>query len=305
MREQLRPRWPGLHRARVGISCRPVSCGSARPGRKRRRRGLAWLAAAGVLCAGLLLTLALVALTDRDAVTRAATAMGRRAPRRPRSDRSSPRSSPAPPADRSPARSWGSRPSTGRCRATRGTCPRSVGCCRCSTSRGRWPVDPDPGRRQLRRPHVLGAATYCEHAALDVPADAVVAAAARPVVRRHGGAPDPRPQPDHRLAAIRRMDWARAAETELRRGPASSGFEIGTEPDIYSRSFWLTPMSRRGLDRSILPTASSPDGYAHEFPSYARLLWTVCARRAAARSRDLQSGRDTSVDLEPDGRTRA
>ena len=39
----------------------------------RRRRVLAWLAAAGLLSAGLLLTPVLLALTDHDAVTRAAT----------------------------------------------------------------------------------------------------------------------------------------------------------------------------------------------------------------------------------------
>ena len=41
------------------------------------------------------------------------------------------------------------------------------------------------------------------------------------------------------------MDWARAAEAELPRG-SIVGFEIGNEPDIYSRWFWLTRMARTG-----------------------------------------------------------
>jgi hypothetical protein len=65
--------------------------------------------------------------------------------------------------------------------------------------------------------------------------------------------------------------WARAAQADL---PSHSiaGFEIGNEPDIYSRSFWVAALSRRGLDASILPPDLTPAGYAHEFRSYARLL---------------------------------
>ena len=65
--------------------------------------------------------------------------------------------------------------------------------------------------------------------------------------------------------------WARAAEAELPRR-SIAGFEIGNEPDIYSRSFWIAALSRRGLDASILPPGLTPGGYAREFGSYARLL---------------------------------
>jgi len=65
--------------------------------------------------------------------------------------------------------------------------------------------------------------------------------------------------------------WARAAEADL--PPASiAGFAIGNEPDIYSRSFWVAALSRRGLDASILPPGLTPDGYAREFRAYARLI---------------------------------
>ena len=65
--------------------------------------------------------------------------------------------------------------------------------------------------------------------------------------------------------------WARAAEADLPRA-SIAGFEIGNEPDIYSRSFWVAALSRRGLDASILPPGLTPDGYAREFRSYSRLL---------------------------------
>jgi hypothetical protein len=65
--------------------------------------------------------------------------------------------------------------------------------------------------------------------------------------------------------------WARAALADL---PSRSiaGFEIGNEPDLYSRSFWLTRLSGRGLDASILPRDLTRGGYADDFHSYARLL---------------------------------
>jgi len=68
--------------------------------------------------------------------------------------------------------------------------------------------------------------------------------------------------------------WARAAEADLPRGSVA-GFEIGNEPDIYSRSFWIAALSRRGLDPSILPPGLTPDGYVREFRSYSRLLRRV------------------------------
>jgi hypothetical protein len=65
--------------------------------------------------------------------------------------------------------------------------------------------------------------------------------------------------------------WARAAQANLP-GRSIAGFEIGNEPDIYSRSFWVAALSRRGLDASILPPDLTPAGYDREFRAYARLL---------------------------------
>jgi hypothetical protein len=65
--------------------------------------------------------------------------------------------------------------------------------------------------------------------------------------------------------------WARAAQADLPRR-SIAGFEIGNEPDIYSRSFWVAWLSRRGLDASILPPDVTAGGYAREFRAYSRLL---------------------------------
>jgi hypothetical protein len=68
--------------------------------------------------------------------------------------------------------------------------------------------------------------------------------------------------------------WARAARADL---PSRSiaGFEIGNEPDIYSRSFWITRLSGRGLDAAILPGDLTSAGYAEDFRSYALRLKRV------------------------------
>jgi hypothetical protein len=65
--------------------------------------------------------------------------------------------------------------------------------------------------------------------------------------------------------------WARAAEARLPKR-SIEGFEIGNEPDIYSRLFWVTRLSSRGLDASILPRDLTAGGYALDFRSYARRL---------------------------------
>ena len=63
--------------------------------------------------------------------------------------------------------------------------------------------------------------------------------------------------------------WARAARSDLP-GRSIAGFEIGNEPDIYSRGFWVAALSRRGLDASILPRDLTPAGYAGSFaPTHA------------------------------------
>jgi hypothetical protein len=67
------------------------------------------------------------------------------------------------------------------------------------------------------------------------------------------------------------MNWARAAEAELPRG-SIAGFEIGNEPDIYSRWFWLTRIARTGSRAEGLPRALTPADYSRDFEAYARLL---------------------------------
>jgi hypothetical protein len=66
--------------------------------------------------------------------------------------------------------------------------------------------------------------------------------------------------------------WARAAANELPHG-SIAGFEIGNEPDIYSRWFWVTRMARAGgAETGILPRDLTARGYARDFHTYARLL---------------------------------
>ena len=50
------------------------------------------------------------------------------------------------------------------------------------------------------------------------------------------------------------------------------GFEIGNEPDIYSRWFWLTRMARTGSTGGSLPRDLTPADYSRDFATYARLL---------------------------------
>ena len=68
-------------------------------------------------------------------------------------------------------------------------------------------------------------------------------------------------------------EWAQAARAEL---PARSivGFEIGNEPDTYSRQAWLA-MLGIGPAVGILPASISAAGYAQDFLSYARALSRV------------------------------
>ena len=65
--------------------------------------------------------------------------------------------------------------------------------------------------------------------------------------------------------------WAQAAETQLPRS-SIAGFEVGNEPDIYSRLYWLAEVSHSRVVPPIGLTASS---YAHDFQAYARALQRV------------------------------
>lgn len=68
--------------------------------------------------------------------------------------------------------------------------------------------------------------------------------------------------------------WARAAESALPAGSIAA-FEVGNEPDIYSRSYWQASISRTGLHASFLPRYLSKRIYTQDFASYARALAPV------------------------------
>ncbi len=72
---------------------------------------------------------------------------------------------------------------------------------------------------------------------------------------------------DSRGAAIR---WARAAYNGLPRG-AITGLEIGNEPDLYNRWYWLS-MLAEGFGNGLLPAQISALTYTHDFRVYARAL---------------------------------
>ena len=65
--------------------------------------------------------------------------------------------------------------------------------------------------------------------------------------------------------------WARAAETSLPRG-SIIGFEVGNEPDLYTRSYWLATIARSPLEARPLPLELTPDSYVDDFDAYARVL---------------------------------
>ncbi len=70
---------------------------------------------------------------------------------------------------------------------------------------------------------------------------------------------------------LRAAAWARAAEAKLPRG-SILGFEIGNEPDIYDRPYWLATIAHVGQNSSVLPAAISPQSYLRAFRTYAHAL---------------------------------
>ncbi len=82
--------------------------------------------------------------------------------------------------------------------------------------------------------------------------------------------------------------WAHAATAAL--PPRSiEAFEVGNEPDIYSRADWLAVTAGRGAlpaaliaGRSALPTALTARDYVHDFHAYARALDPVTPRALLA-----------------------
>jgi hypothetical protein len=65
--------------------------------------------------------------------------------------------------------------------------------------------------------------------------------------------------------------WAGAAERGLPHGSVI-GFEIGNEPDIYSRRYWLATVAAPRLGIRVLPDALSANSYTQDFRSYAQAL---------------------------------
>jgi hypothetical protein len=65
--------------------------------------------------------------------------------------------------------------------------------------------------------------------------------------------------------------WARAAETALPHG-SIVGFEIGNEPDLYTRRYWVDMTSRSPLVTRPMPLALTPTTYVEDFAAYARVL---------------------------------
>jgi hypothetical protein len=72
-------------------------------------------------------------------------------------------------------------------------------------------------------------------------------------------------------SSVRAAAWARAAEAKLPRG-SILGFEIGNEPDIYDRPYWLATIAHVGQGASVLPAAISPQSYLRAFRAYAGAL---------------------------------
>jgi hypothetical protein len=65
--------------------------------------------------------------------------------------------------------------------------------------------------------------------------------------------------------------WARAAETSLPRG-SIAGFEIGNEPDLYERRYWVDMTARSPLVPRPMPFDLTPATYVADFAAYARVL---------------------------------
>jgi hypothetical protein len=72
---------------------------------------------------------------------------------------------------------------------------------------------------------------------------------------------------DPRLAA----DWASAARKRLPPG-SLIGFEIGNEPDLYSRAVWVHQLQNTGFDLAKLPAQITPQGYVHDYNAFAKAI---------------------------------
>ena len=62
--------------------------------------------------------------------------------------------------------------------------------------------------------------------------------------------------------------WAGAAEAALPHG-SIAGLEIGNEPDLYSRNYWIKVVAQTIAASQLLPDSLSPAAYAADFGQYA------------------------------------
>ena len=65
--------------------------------------------------------------------------------------------------------------------------------------------------------------------------------------------------------------WARAAETSLPHGSIMA-FEVGNEPDLYSRRYWVATIARSPFANRTLPLELTPATYVQDFAAYAHVL---------------------------------
>ena len=65
--------------------------------------------------------------------------------------------------------------------------------------------------------------------------------------------------------------WARAAETALPRH-SIVGFEVGNEPDLYSRRYWVRTLARSPFQTDFLPLELTPGLYVQHFAEYAQVI---------------------------------
>ncbi len=65
--------------------------------------------------------------------------------------------------------------------------------------------------------------------------------------------------------------WASIAHASFPPG-SILGFEIGNEPDLYHRAFWVFATGGEQFSGSALPLGITPDSYAQDYRAYARVL---------------------------------
>ncbi len=95
--------------------------------------------------------------------------------------------------------------------------------------------------------------------------------------------------------------WARAAETSLPRG-SIIGFEVGNEPDIYDRSYWVATIARSPLEARPLPLELTPDSYVDDFNALRARARRGGARRTADRAGGRTPRRQRGLDHDTDRR---